>query len=149
MVEYPDLDGFNLQKYFNSGEIGWDHLLKLDLFLSQDTGRTPACHSSMTDLRPFRFKVCVYDHIIDVSDSSDTAYTNYVCIIYIYIIYFILYWCVYYLLVLLFKQNELKMSVGENAIAKAPLVVAYCFIHWPGDAKPCKTCCAKTRNCCK
>lgn len=57
--------------------------------------------------------------------------------------------CVYYLLVLLFKQNELKMSVGENAIAKAPLVVAYCFIHWPGDAKPCKTCCAKTRNCCK
>ena len=45
----------------------------------------------MTDLRPFRFKVCVYDHIIDVSDSSATAYTNYVCIIYIYIIYFILY----------------------------------------------------------
>ena len=45
----------------------------------------------MTDLRPFRFKVCVYDHIIDVSDSSATAYTNYVCIIYIYILFILFY----------------------------------------------------------
>lgn len=48
----------------------------------------------MTDLRPFRFKVCVYDHIIDVSDSSATAYTNYVCIIYILFILFYIDVCV-------------------------------------------------------
>ena len=107
-----DFDGFNLQTYLE--KLGKSDEIKLQLFLSQDTGRTPACHSchsSMTHRRP----------TIDVSDSSDcdTAYTNYY---YVYHICTSTYYCSYlicehYVLVLLLKRNEIEMSVGANPIA--------------------------------